>query len=350
MRIGLPALWVRRLVIDPVFVVVGIGLLLLTIPGVILVLALLPLVLPGRLRGLRLLGFGLVYFTMEVVVLIVAFLAWFASGFGWALRRPAFVTFHYSLLRGALVVLRWFAQRYFALRIQRKGPPLPGDDHDASTVEHPLLVMSRHAGPGDSFLLVDELLSWAGRRPRVVLKHTLQWDPVIDVLLNRLPMTFVNPAAVRQDEVIEAITVLAATMAPCDALLIFPEGGNVTAARRANAIERLRASGREEAARRAEGIVHLMPPRRRGVQAALEANPDLQVVVVAHTGLDDLNTVGDIWATLPVDKTLWLRWHAVAPGVVPTDEARLSAWLFDEWEQMDAWVAEHREHPAGTAA
>ena len=62
------------------------------------------------------------------------------------------------------------------------GPPLPGDDDDPTTTEHPLLVLSRHGGPGDSFLLVHEILSWSGRRPRIVLKDTLQFDPMIDVL------------------------------------------------------------------------------------------------------------------------------------------------------------------------
>ncbi|MGB7980710.1 MAG: hypothetical protein WCF36_07940 [Candidatus Nanopelagicales bacterium] len=72
------------MVIHPLFVVVGVVALLVTIPGALLLLALLVLVVPGRLRVLRLVGFALVYFTLEVVVLIVALLARLASGFGWA--------------------------------------------------------------------------------------------------------------------------------------------------------------------------------------------------------------------------------------------------------------------------
>ena len=30
------------------------------------------------------------------------------------------------------------------------------------------------------------------RRPRIVLKSVLQWDPMIDVYLNRVPSTFVD--------------------------------------------------------------------------------------------------------------------------------------------------------------
>jgi len=53
-------------------------------------------------------------------------------------------------------------------------------------------VLSRHAGPGDSFLLIHQLLSVYGRRPRVVMKAALQFDPSLDVLGNRLPNVFIQ--------------------------------------------------------------------------------------------------------------------------------------------------------------
>lgn len=349
MNLPVPPRVVRRLLIDPVFWVLGTALLLTVMPLLLVLLAVLSFVLPGKLRILRLLGFALVYLTLELIVLPIALCSWVASGFGWGMNRPAFVSFHYRLIGWLLSALYWFGSRYFRLDVVRDGPELPADDGDPETIEHPLLVLSRHAGPGDSFLLVHELLSWEGRRPRVVLKDTLQWDPMIDVLLNRLPMVFLDPAAARGEGAAAAIGELAATMTARDALLIFPEGGNVTPHRRARAIERLRASGRAGAARRAEGIEHLLPPRPGGVQAALLANPDLQVVVVAHTGLDDLNTVRDIWHAVPLDKTLHLRWHTTLASEVPTKAAGLSVWLFVEWELMDAWVGARRSPPPGSA-
>jgi 1-acyl-sn-glycerol-3-phosphate acyltransferase len=57
-----------------------------------------------------------------------------------------------------------------------------------------MVVMARHAGPGDSLLLVETLMDRDHlRRPRIVLKDALQWDPLLDVLLNRLPAVFVAP-------------------------------------------------------------------------------------------------------------------------------------------------------------
>lgn len=350
MSVQVPPRWVRRVVIDPLFLAIGAWLLFAAIPALIIAVTVLSFVLPRSLRPLRVIGFALVYLTVQVFGVAACFLAWVASGFGWALRRPWCVELHYWILRAALGTLFWFGTRYFHLDVRRDGPPLPGDDGDPTTTELPLLVMSRHAGPGDSFLLVHELLSWAGRRPRIVLKHSLQWDPLIDVLFNRLPMRFVDPGSAHQDESLAAIGRLAATMEPRDAILIFPEGGNITEGRRLRAIERLRKSGRLDAADRAERIVHLMPPRTRGVLAALSANPELHAVIVSHTGLDQLDSLGDIWRELPLDKTLHLRWRITPASAIPQDSDGLSDWLFTQWEEMDRWVDRHRTSGTSTPA
>ena len=120
----------------------------------------------------------------------------------------------------------------------------------------------------------------------------------MDVLFNRLPMAFIDPRAAGSQGSIAAIGDLARTMGPGDALL---------------------------------------------------AKPDGHVVVVAHTGLDDLNSVADLWVAIPVDKTLHLRWHEIPGAEVPTDLPELSTWLFDEWEQIDRWVdAQRADGPSGT--
>jgi hypothetical protein len=56
-----------------------------------------------------------------------------------------------------------------------------------------MIVLCRHAGPGDSLLLLETLMNRDHlRRPRVVLKDTLQLDPLVDVYLNRLPSRFLT--------------------------------------------------------------------------------------------------------------------------------------------------------------
>ena len=77
------------------------------------------------------------------------------------------------------------ARRVLGVRIVVEGPQ-PSDYHG-----RPLVVIA-HAGPGDSFLVVHSLVNWYGRDPRIVLKDTLQWDPAIDIALNRLPSRFIR--------------------------------------------------------------------------------------------------------------------------------------------------------------
>jgi 1-acyl-sn-glycerol-3-phosphate acyltransferase len=202
-----------------------------------------------------------------------------------------------------------------------------------------MVVLSRHAGPGDSFLLVHTLMNRDHlRQPRIVLKDVLQLDPLIDVYLNRLPNHFVTADPVAGYNSAEAIADLARGMGDEDALLIFPEGANFTAQRRVRAIRRLRDRGLATAVRRAEAMRNVLPPHPAGVTAALRAAPHADVVFVAHTGLEHLSTVRDLWRGLPTDKTLHLRWWFVPAAEVPRDETEQTDWLYHWWETIDDWI------------
>ena len=113
---------------------------------------------------------------------------WLASGFGWRIRTPYFEGIHYDLVQGVMWVFFREARRVLRPddrdRRARPRTPIPGK---------PILVCCRHAGPGDSFTLIHALMHWYDREPRVVLKDTLAWDPMIDVLLNRIPARFITP-------------------------------------------------------------------------------------------------------------------------------------------------------------
>lgn len=344
MTLWLPPYWLRRLVIGPVVLLAAVGLVVY-VPLILLAAALLSYRLPGSWRALRLAGFGIVYLLMELVGLTVALGLWVGSGFGWKLRSPSFVTAHYALLRWCLRVLYAAGRRLFVLRVETDGPRL-GDDGNPTKPERPLIIMSRHAGPGDSFLLLHEVLSWAGRRPRIVLKDTLQLDPFIDVVLNRLPSRFVHTGGTGRDDVTAAIAELSATMGPLDAFLIFPEGGNFTEGRRERAIASLREQGRLELAERAESMQHVLPPKPGGVLAAIAANPQADVVLVAHSGLDELNSLRDVWTAIPQHKVLHLAWVVEPHDRVPVGRSAQVEWLYDAWSGVDEWIAVRRETDA----
>lgn len=320
-------------------VVAGLVLAVTTLPLLLLVAAALSLVVPGRWRPLRLLAFFLLYLTLEVAGLAAALALWIASGFGWRLRSPAFVDAHYRLLRLLLAGVDRAARVIFRVDVETDDEGWsPLDDGVPGSIR-PMVVLSRHAGPGDSFLLVRTLMNRDHlRRPRIVLSDTLQLDPLVDVLLHRLPVAWVPARPAPGQDVAAAIGRLAAGMGDGDALLIFPEGGNFTAARRTRAIAKLRSLGRGTQAAQAEAMPYVLPPRPGGVQAALAGAPRADVVFVAHTGLEHLASAGAVWRELPMDQVLHLRWDVVPAGDVPREPEAQVSWLYEHWAEIDAWV------------
>jgi 1-acyl-sn-glycerol-3-phosphate acyltransferase len=350
----LPPRRVRR-VTGPLLVAALVAAVVL-LPALVVVAVVASVFLPGRLRMLRLLALALVYLALEVAGLAVAAVLWVLSGFGRRLHTPRARAAHYTVLRLLLGTLMRVAQRLFALRLVTDGTSWSPLDDGTPGSTNAMVVLSRHAGPGDSFLLVHTLMNRDHlRQPRIVLKDVLQLDPLIDVYLNRLPNHFVpaDPAAGYSSE--EAIADLARDLGEEDALLIFPEGANFTPQRRIRAIQRLRDRGLLSAVRRAEAMRHLLPPRPAGVVAALQSAPHADVVLVAHTGLEHLSTVRDLWRSLPMDKTLHLRWWFIPAAEVPRDGTQLTDWLYRWWETIDAWItttaaAQRAQDVRGTGA
>jgi 1-acyl-sn-glycerol-3-phosphate acyltransferase len=330
------AVWaLRRLALAPAVIALT-AFLWVTLPGWLLVTAVISPVLPGRWRALRVLWLVLLYLTFETLLLLVLLGLWLASGFGWRIRSPYFAGIHYDLVQGTLIVFFREARRVLALRIRTDGPT-PSQHPD-----RPVLVLCRHAGPGDSFTLMYALLHWYHREPRVVLKNTLAWDPAIDVILRRIPARFISPNPAAGEDVESQIAVLARDLDTNDAVVIFPEGGNFTPARRDRAIARLRRLGLDRMAQRAEEMTHVLAPRPGGVLAALDAAPTADVLMVAHTGVDHMLTVADVWRELPMDKQIVMRWWEVARSEIPQGREERIDWLFGWWERVDAWIEQNR--------
>lgn len=349
----LPPLWARRLLVGPA-AVLGAVLLVTSLPLWLVVGTIVTAFVPGILRVPRLLWVATFYLVWDSVALVCLFGLWVGSGFGWKIRSPRFQRAHYRLAQWALDAL--YRHLTWVLRVR---VDLEGVDATTLAPGGPVIVASRHGGPGDSFILLHTVLVRFRREPRVVLKDTLQWDPAIDVLLNRLPNRFIAPspfgskrrrAARRPGEqarvrVSDQVGELAAGLDADDAFVIFPEGGQFSARRRLRRIERLAADGHHAMAARAEAMRHVMAPRPGGILAALDAAPDAAVVFVGHTGLDRMQTAGDIWRELPMDKHLRMHGLQVRPQDIPAGREERIDWLYTWWEHIDRWVEEHR--PAG---
>jgi 1-acyl-sn-glycerol-3-phosphate acyltransferase len=290
-----------------------------------------------RARPARFAAFAITYIGTELSGLI--WLAGYWIGPGRLGRIPAdSITYqdkHYALLRRLLDRLFHAARRSFALHIT---PPVPG----ASVPGGPLIIASRHAGPGDSFLLAYALLTTVQRRPRFVLSQALTVDPLIGTLLRRTPNCFVALDPEQRHRSTAQITRLAEDLGPSDALVIFPEGRNFTTARRARLLRRLR-QRRARLLPTARSLEHVLPAHSSGLFAAIDAAPaDTHLVFLAHTGLDRIETARDAWRSVPLATPLQMTWWSVAGHEIPAEADERERWLARQWSRVDTWIDEHR--------
>jgi 1-acyl-sn-glycerol-3-phosphate acyltransferase len=341
----LPPRLIRRLVLAPLTAVIAIAVIVLfpLLAILMVIFGMLGHSRPGRMRALRLLFFALVWLFADTAAVFMCLGLWIVSGFGGRLRTEPFQSRHYAIMRWFLDLVYRAATRAFGLRVEIDEPELTGAERLAR-LARPIIVLSRHAGPGDSFLLVHHLLSMYGRRPRVVMKATMQLDPGIDVVTNRLPNVFIQHARTGDKFFVEQIERLAGGLDNAGALVIFPEGGNWTPNRWERGIARLEQLGRRDLAERAREMPNLLAPRSGGAFAAIDACPGADVIFVAHAGLDRLVSVGDIWRSLPMHQTIRAKWWRVHSEDVPRDldhEEQL-LWLYDWWERIDEWISQNR--------
>jgi len=327
-----PPVLVRRVILAPLVFVIELAFVvvspLLAVLGVLLV----PFV---GTRALRLLAIVVTYAVRHTAALLALLALWVASGFGARSRTARFQRAYYDLMR-------WFVGGMYRsiVRWTRVEVRIDGTEEALAALSEagaPAIVLSRHAGEGDSLLVVHELLCRHGRRPRLVLHEALRLDPLIDVLGHRLPNRFIDPRGGDTEVEIAAMT---EEIGEDGAVLIFPEGANNTPERRRRAIERLQEAGHEQQAAWAAAMRHVLPPRPGGALASMQAAPHARVFVIGHVGAP----VGfrEMWDKLSVRQTIELRvW--VAEGA-PEDHVERIDWLFGVWRALDDWVEERQPH------
>jgi 1-acyl-sn-glycerol-3-phosphate acyltransferase len=290
--------------------------------------------LTGRRQPLIAARLVLAYFSYELGGLLRCGALWLAAGAGRLVSRPRFQRLHWELLKWFIAGLARAGRA--ALDIDVRPDPTP-DAARALDSDRPLIILSRHAGPGDTILIIDELMSRYDRRPSVVFKEAIALDPCVDLLAHRLPHAMLDTAD--REECQTRIEEVTQALAPRGALLLFPEGGNFTPERRRSAVERLRRKGRRRSAERAAGMPHVLPPHPTGALAALAAHDGADVVFAAHTGLGLAAYLPQWWRDMPIGRTLHTRMWLVPSDEIPPDPDDQVNWLYDWWKRIDEWIA-----------
>lgn len=273
------------------------------------------------------------YFARELAVLVACGGLWVAAGCGRWIRSARFQRAHYALLRWFVSGLAARARELLDIDVQAQESAAAAQRLAA---DGPLLFFSRHAGPGDTLLLTDLLMTRHHRLPSVVFKDALTLDPSVDLLGYRLPHAVLDTDDAEACR--DRISQVSAELGPRGVLVLFPEGGNFTPRRRRRSIAKLRRKGMRAEARAGEQMHHVMPPHPSGALAALSGNPDADVVFGAHTGLGLAAFPGQLWRHPPVGRTLVSRMWLAPPEQRPADPDAQVRWLYDWFARIDDWL------------
>ncbi|MCA9515071.1 MAG: 1-acyl-sn-glycerol-3-phosphate acyltransferase [Myxococcales bacterium] len=323
----------------------ALGRRLKTIPAVVLLCVLVVGLLPALLAlgalvdvarwaarrtpwmATRLTAFAACYLLAEVVGLACLFGLWLGAGFGRGRAR---------LERGAFAIQqRWIrvnlacVRAIFGLRFTVEG--------DAALAPAPFLLFVRHASMVDTLLPSRFVSVEHDIVLRFVLKKELLVDPCLDVAGNWLRNYFVDRASANTQRELDGIAALATDLGPRDAVIIYPEGTRFTEKKRARALAAL-AERAPELVPRAERLERSLPPRLGGPLTLLDAAPGLDVVVMAHHGFEGFGSLGAIWRGAMVRREIRVAFWREPRAAIPEDRDGRVAWLYDQWQRVDAWV------------
>jgi len=253
---------------------------------------------------------------------------WLLAGLGTRLDSPASIRRHERIQSWSLAVLARRAEQLLGARIET-------DNQIADVLEPaPAIVMCRHVNLLDASLPA-LLYQQRGYHVRSVIMAELLADPGFDLLYRRLGSIFIPRD--NSPDARNAVAGLGAALDQSTVAIIFPEGRLYRPELLTQLQTRVAQSDPDRAARVA-GLRHVLPIRPGGVSALLDAAPDADIVVIAHTGLDTYpdfqNLARHVPLTTPVRVTAW----RIPRNNVPADPADQIQWLDAAWQQVDDWI------------
>lgn len=270
---------------------------------------------------LRLLLFGWFYLGFELIALVlIAGVFAFQKG---AARDEAL----YGLQAWWASVNLRVAARLLRLDVTVEGAEqaIPG----------PTILLIRHASILDTLLPCVFIQRPYRFRVRYVLKQELLFDPCIDVVGNALPNYFVDRTGNTPKE-LAGLRELVSDLGT-DGVLIFPEGTRFSLRKREIALQKLEAAG-SPMSQEARALTRVLPPKPGGVLTLLDALPNVDCVIFAHTGLETFAKIKDLLSGAVVGSSVRIRLWRIPSHEIPEGNNRRLRWLYEEWAKVDAFV------------
>ena len=283
-----------------------------------------------RLPTVRVALFLLQYGINDSIEILLAPLYWTCAGFGTRLKHPVSVARHERLQRWSIDVLARRAERLLGLRLDID------PDSMAALIPGPVIVLCRHVNIVDTSLPT-LLYQRLGYRTSGVIMAELLADPGFDLIYSRTGSVFIPRD--NGPEALAMVRTLGQNLDSTTAVVIFPEGRLFRRDRLERAKARLAAENPERAAR-LDSLAHVLPPRPGGVIALLNTVA-ADVVVIAHTGLDQYSSFTELAKAVPLRNPIHVTAWRIPADQIPQDDGERIAWLDEQWVLVDDKVA-HR--------
>lgn len=302
------------------------AVLVACLPVVLIVVGLLDVVRPTRSWARTRAVLAIVWIACcEVVGVAASLLLWIVFLLH---RSPArFVDQNTALQRHWTNALFAGSKKIFGMTVITEGLEAVG--------EGPFIVLVRHASLVDTVLTAAVLANPGRLRLRYVLKNELLSDPCIDIVGHRLNNAFVS----RGDEPeldLALIRGLTQELSDDEGVLIYPEGTRFSPGKLQKLQKRL---GEDPVfGSTVAKLRHVLPPRPGGTLALLDEAPELDVVVLAHKGLEGAATLADFWHGELVGATLRVEAWRIAAAEIPIEARHDPTWLLEKWAEVDDWV------------
>ncbi|MBL4633176.1 MAG: 1-acyl-sn-glycerol-3-phosphate acyltransferase [Kofleriaceae bacterium] len=322
--------WGRRLVSIPALI------LITTLYGVALV-PLIPYSIVRdllRRRPLLLLRFHVYIFS----VLFVHLVGLTQLGIAWFYGLPQSPARKRQI---ALKVELWFIPRCIALAEKIYGMEIILDDIECCA-PGPILLLSRHASILDTILPIKILGEAHGMGMRIVQKDILRWNALVEVASHRSPRAFIKRGSNNVEREIGHMKHLLEGIGPGDALVLFPEGSRFTPEKKKRIVSKLEKNN-PIAAARAQSLSSVLPVRPAGTIALMDARPDIDIVFLAHTGLEGANGLNDFVRGALYKRKLRMKFWRVPASDVPKNKEERLEWLHNEWTKVDKWITANRQ-------
>jgi len=282
-----------------------------------------------RLPTLRLLLFVTQYLVNDSAEILLSGPYWLAAGFGTRLDSVTSVRRHERLQRWSIDVMARRADQLLGLTVDV-------DAEGAAALEEPgpVIVLCRHVNVVDSSL--PALLYQArGYHVRGIIMAELLADPGFDLLYGRLGSVFIPRD--NGPEARKAVARLRGSDDPETAMVIFPEGRLFRPELLKRYLDKLALSDATRS-HRLSGLRHVLPPRLGGVDVLLDANPGVDVVVIAHAGLDSYPSFMELARSAPLTAPLHVTAWRLPNAEIPEAKDERLAWLDEAWCRVDEWV------------